>query len=49
MAKKKHMTIEHVREQNRLRRKKYYENNKEKVKQENRDRYHKNKLDKKMP
>ena len=37
--------MEKIREQERLRRKRYYEKHKEKVKKENRERYHRKKLD----
>jgi len=42
-------TLEKIREQERIRRKRYYEKHKERVKQENRERYHQKKLDKKLP
>lgn len=42
-------TLEKIREQERIRRKRYYEKHKEKVKKDNRERYHRKKLDKKLP
>jgi hypothetical protein len=42
-------TLEKIREQERIRRKRYYEKNKEKVKKENRERYHRKKLDTNLP
>jgi hypothetical protein len=41
-------TLEKIREQERIRRKRYYETHKEKVKNENKERYHRKKLDKKL-
>lgn len=37
-------TLEKIREQERIRRKRYYEKHKEKVKKENRERYHRKKV-----
>ena len=37
-------TLEKIREQERIRRKRYYEKHKEQVKKENRERYHRKKL-----
>jgi hypothetical protein len=45
----KKLTLEKVREQARLRAKRYYEKHKEQVKKENRERYHRDKVDKKLP
>jgi hypothetical protein len=41
-------TLEKIREQERIRRKRYYEKHKEKVKKDNRERYHRKKLDKEL-
>ena len=38
-------TLEKIREQERIRRKRYYEKHKEKVKKDNRERYHRKKLE----
>ena len=42
-------TLEKIREQDRVRRKRYYEKHKESVKKSNRERYHRKKLDKELP
>jgi hypothetical protein len=42
-------TLEKIREQERIRRKRYYENHKEKVKKDNKERYHRKKLEKELP
>jgi hypothetical protein len=42
-------TLEKIREQERIRRKRYYEKHKEKVRKDNKERYHRKKLDKELP
>lgn len=42
-------TLEKIREQERIRRKRYYEKHKEKVKKDNRERYHRKKLETELP
>ena len=42
-------TLEKIREQDRVRRKRYYEKHKESVKKDNRERYHRKKLEKELP
>ncbi len=46
--KKLNRTMEEKREQARIRRQRYYEKHKERVREENRIRYHRNKVDKKL-